>query len=68
MWTGGSVSHDRRDETPEGKARWFQSLSMEDRMEMLCWFTDLALSANPSLQGGEDAEPTAGRVRVVSAT
>ncbi len=50
MKTDGSISHSRLEETPEAKVRWFRSLSMSDRMEMLCSFTDLALSVNPSLQ------------------
>lgn len=46
---GFRVSHDWAEETPEAKARWFQSLSMEDRMELLCEFTNLALALNPGL-------------------
>ena len=37
------VTHDRHDESIEQKARWFQSLPLSERMEMLCSFTDLAL-------------------------
>jgi hypothetical protein len=66
MTMHGSVSHDRREETPEAKARWFRSLPMSERMEMLCAFTDLALSLNPSLQERKYAEPVAGRVQVLS--
>jgi len=40
---------------------------MEERMDMLCMFTDLALSVNPGLQEKERAQPAARRVRVVSA-
>jgi hypothetical protein len=53
MYSGGmesasfGVSHDRRDESPMAKARWFQALALEDRMELLCLFTDLALAADP---------------------
>ncbi|NKB24978.1 MAG: hypothetical protein GKR87_11500 [Kiritimatiellae bacterium] len=46
----GSVTHDRSEETPEAKARWFRSLPLVDRMDMLCSLTDLALTANPSLR------------------
>ena len=49
MKVNGSVSHDRGEETPEAKARWFHSLPMSERMEMLCAFTDLALTAKPDL-------------------
>lgn len=63
----GLVSHDRREETPEAKARWFQSLSLEERMELLCAFTDLALAVNPDLPDRKHAEPVAGRIQVLSA-
>ena len=60
------VSHDRADETPEAKARWFQSLSLEERMELLCAYTDLALSVNPNLPDRRDARSTTGRIRILS--
>jgi len=68
MKTNTSISHDRREETPEAKARWFRSLSIEERMEMLCAFTDPALSVNPALQERSHAQPVAGPIQVVSAT
>jgi hypothetical protein len=37
-------------------------------MEMLCNFTDLALELNPDLAGKKDAQPTKGRVRILSKT
>ena len=61
-----SVSHDLAEETPEGKARWFQSLSLSERMDLLCLFTDLVLENNPLIVERKDAEPIAGRVRVLS--
>ncbi len=61
-----SVTHDRDEESMEAKARWFQSLSLSDRMDMLCAFTDLALSVNPTLQERKHAQPVAGRVQVLS--
>jgi hypothetical protein len=66
--THDAVTHDRREETPEAKTRWFQSLPLSERMEMLCAFTDLALTVNPALQEGKDAQPVAGRIQVLSAT
>ena len=68
MKQSGSVTHDRGEETMEAKARWFQSLSLSERMDMLCAFTDLALSANPTLQERKHAQPVAGRIQVLSAT
>jgi hypothetical protein len=61
------ISHSRCDETIEAKARWFQSLSRAERMELLCAFTDLALEANPRLAEMKDAKPVKGRVQVLSA-
>lgn len=60
------MSHDRAEETAEAKARWFQSLPMSDRMDMLCSFTDLALSVNPGLQDKKHAQSPRGRVQVIS--
>ena len=57
-----TISHDWQDETSEAKARWFQSLSLHERMDMLCWFTDMVLSANPRMREQKDVEPVAGRV------
>lgn len=62
----GSVSHDREEETIEAKTRWFRSLSMSERMEVFCWFTDLALSANPDLPDRKHVELVPGRIQVIS--
>ena len=64
----GSVSHDRREETPEAKTLWFRSLPLSERMELLCSFTDLALTLNPKLQDTKDAEQTHRRIQVLSKT
>jgi hypothetical protein len=63
-----TVSHERTEETPEAKTRWFCSLRMSDRMQMLCDLTDLALSINPSLPEKNRAQSTSGRIQVISAT
>lgn len=63
----GPVSDDRSEETPEAKARWFHSLPMSERMELLCAFTDLALAANPDLMERKAAQPFEGRTQVLSA-
>ena len=62
-----SISHDRRIEYPTEKAGWFQSLSIEERAELLCNFTDLIPVINPKLMELKDAQPVAGRVRVLKA-
>jgi hypothetical protein len=61
----GTVSHDRQEETPESKARWFQSLSLVERIDLLCLFTDLALENNPHIVVQKNDQPIAGRVRVL---
>ena len=63
-----AVSHDRTEETPEAKARWFQALTLEERMTLLCEFTDLALSRNPGLGRDRHAQSTTGRIRVLERT
>ncbi|MCJ7728500.1 MAG: hypothetical protein MUO27_01255 [Sedimentisphaerales bacterium] len=51
----------------EAKTIWFRSLSMAERIEVFCSFTDPALSANPGLKDRINAQPTTGRVQVLSA-
>jgi hypothetical protein len=63
-----TISHERAEETPEAKARWFQSLSLSERMDFLCLFTDLVLENNPWIAERKDAKPIAGRVRLLSTT
>lgn len=62
-----AIRHDREQESIEAKTRWFRSLSMTERMEILCCFTDLALSVNPRLKDRTRAQPIAGRIQVLSA-
>lgn len=59
------ASHSRDEESIEAKARWFQSLSIPERMQLLCEFTDLALTVNPALADKKHAESTSGRVQVL---
>ena len=61
-----SIGHTRDLETPEAKARWFQSLSREERMDYLCEITDLILEINPSLAHRSNAQPTSRRIRILS--
>jgi hypothetical protein len=62
------ISHNRQDESIEAKARWFQSLSIQERMDLLCSFTDLVLEINPKIAEQKDAQPVEGRVLVLSKT
>lgn len=61
------ISYDRQEETPEAKARWFQSLSFAERMDILCLFTDMILRLNPRIVE-KDVKPIAGRVLLLSET
>jgi hypothetical protein len=59
MTTHGSISRDRRDESPEDKVRWFRSLPVSERMEMSVAFTGLALAVDPTLPERKHAGPVA---------
>jgi hypothetical protein len=63
-----SISHNRDEETPEAKARWFQSLSLEERAEIFCSITDLILDINPRIVEQKRAQPVEGRIRVLTET
>lgn len=60
------ISHDRAEETPEAKARWFQSLTMEERARYLCEMTELILQNNPRILESKNVEPVEGRIRVLT--
>lgn len=62
------ISHDRRMESSEEKARWFQTLSMQERAELLCEFTDLILTLNPKIVEQKYAQPVVGRILIVKKT
>ena len=59
------ISHSFEEESVEAKARWFRSLSPEQRMAMLAEWTELVLQNNPGLIGVKDAIAVEGRVRVL---
>ncbi len=56
------VSHSFEDETMESKVRWFKTLSIPERMEMLCFFTDMILDNNPGIAGKRDVKPLTERI------
>jgi len=47
------------------KAAWFQTLTVEERMEYLCEFTEMILENNPGMADKDDPAPSE-RVRIVS--
>lgn len=62
------ISHNRSDETIEAKVKWFRSLSLSERMDLFCNFTDLALTLNSGILERKDAQPVKGRIRILSKT
>jgi hypothetical protein len=62
-----TVTHDRTEETIEAKTLWFRSLTLVERMDMLCAFTELLLTTNPRIVEQRNAEPIEGRVLVLAA-
>ncbi|HEX9975120.1 MAG TPA: hypothetical protein VGD14_23905 [bacterium] len=60
------ISYAREDDTMEAKARWFQSLSLSERMDMLCLFTDFILASRPNIAELKNAQPASGRVCIIS--
>ncbi|MCU0285537.1 MAG: hypothetical protein MUF15_03965 [Acidobacteria bacterium] len=59
------VSHCFEEETMESKVHWFKSLSIPERMEMLCFFTDLILDNNPKILEKRNVKPITGRIQVL---
>jgi hypothetical protein len=62
----GSISHDIRDESLAAKARWFQSLPLEERMDVFVAFTNLILENNPDVVKNKYVRPASERIRVIS--
>jgi len=61
------ISHDRNDEAIEAKVIWFRTLSLSEKMDMLCAYTDLALELNPQIPDKKYAQQTKGRIQILSA-
>ncbi len=59
------ISHSFEDETVESKVHWFKSLSISERMEMLCFFTDMILDNNPKISEKRDVKSLTGRIQVL---
>ena len=61
-----SVSHSFADESIEAKAKWFQSLSLKERMDVFVAFTNLILKNNPEIAKKRHDRPASDRIRVLS--
>jgi len=66
MDNSNKISHDFNDESMEAKAIWFKSLSMTERIDLFCDFTDLALNFNPDLADKKDDQSFKGRIQIIS--
>ncbi|PID55689.1 hypothetical protein CSB45_14750 [candidate division KSB3 bacterium] len=62
-----TISHQWQDETIEAKTLWFRALPLDERMDMLCMFTDLILSVNPTIVEQRGAQSLTGRIQELSA-
>ncbi|MBI2264373.1 MAG: hypothetical protein HYU64_04290 [Armatimonadetes bacterium] len=62
------IVHTFVEEMPEAKARWFRSLPLEARMDILCAYTDLALAVHPDLSRKRNVTSVTGRVQVLTRT
>jgi hypothetical protein len=60
------ISHDWADKSPEAKARWFQSMTVEQRIDMFNEFTDFMFELNPRIADAKPhAQPIPGRIQVL---
>jgi hypothetical protein len=62
----GTISHDFKDEEMEAKVRWFQSLTLEERMSVFVSFTRLILQNNPDIVKRKYVRPASERISVIS--
>jgi hypothetical protein len=60
-----TISHSFEEETVEAKARWFQSLSTQERMDLLCTYTNLILAADPQIVEKKDARPITDSIHIL---
>ena len=58
-------SHDFKDEVMEAKVKWFQSLTLEERMNVFVSFTRLILQNNPDILKRKYVRPASERISVI---
>lgn len=61
----GSISHNWSEETIEAKARWFRTLTPEQRLAIWLEFYDVALQLNPDILKRKDVPAPSARVQVL---
>ena len=62
------VTYDFNEESIEAKVRWFRNLTMKERIQNLCDFTELALSINPKVGEKKIDKSFTGRIQILSRT
>ena len=60
-----SVSYNIKDESIEAKVRWFKSLTIQERYQNFCDYTELALLLNPKLAEKKIDKPASGSICVL---
>jgi hypothetical protein len=62
-----SISHDRGEESLESKARWFRSLTIQERVDYFCGMAKFVRELNPRVieQKNRDARPVCGSYQVL---
>ena len=60
-----AITHDRAEETIEAKTLWFRSLTLTERMDMLCAFTEFLLTMNPKIVEQRNPQRVRGRVLIL---
>jgi len=61
-----TISFNRNEESLDAKARWFQSLTLEERMEYFSDFMDFILEANPDLANRANAQQVSDGILVLN--
>ena len=61
-----AISHERKDEDLASKARWFQSLTLDERMSVFVSFTNLILQNNPDIVKKKYVRPASDRISIIS--
>lgn len=61
-----SISHGWAEETPEAKARWFQSLTPQERLDLFSEWMEIIFENNPRIADCKDDEAIAKGFRILS--
>ena len=60
------VKYGVAEETIEAKTLWFKSLSIQERIEVICAFSELAYDLNPKLAERPNDQPTGRSIQILS--